>query len=85
MYIISYNVDRYFVKVDIDPNSTKSLTNGIREFFVLYYKSKNDEATKKIKSLLFLKGIKLEDDMPIEIDEQTFDLIEKYTYLWALH
>ncbi len=36
--------------------------------------------SKAITKILFLKGIKLEDFIPMEIDEDTYNIIYPYTF-----
>jgi hypothetical protein len=78
MYIISYNANSYFVT-----NNFEDGENRVFDSFI--YKAFDSDSNKKIKSLLFLKGIKLNAyNKTIEIDKQTFNLIEKYMYIWAI-
>lgn len=78
MYSISYNVESYYVT-----HKFKEGENLVFESFI--YKAINSDFNKKIESILFLKGIKLKEyNKTFEIDLQTFNLIEKYLYIWAI-
>lgn len=71
----------------------KYYINKLHTYHFNMYRKKNaykthighsiDNYLKEINTILFLRGIKLEENVKLEIPKDVFNIIKPYFYFWA--